>query len=489
MTPQYNKSTIISSLFWKLLERGGTQGIQFFVSIILARLLSPEEYGIIAIVMVFIFLANVFIESGFNTALIQKKEADEVDFSSVFYLSLGIASMLYVIIFFAAPLIANFYNQPILTLLLRVLSVNLFFGAFISIQNAYVARHMMFKSLFLSSIIAVIISGVAGVVAAIIGLGIWALVVQQIISQVSMGIILWNTVKWRPHLVFSASRVKNLFSFGSKLLISSLLDNLYTNLTVLIIGGIYSPSILGYYNKGQLFPQLIVSNINGSIQSVLLPALSVHQEDRNRVKEMTRRAIVSSSFLIFPMMVGIAVVAEPLVILLLTEKWLPIIPFLQISCITFSLWPIHTANLQAINAMGRSDIFLKLEIVKKSIGIIIIAISIPFGIYVIAIGGAVSGIIGTFINAYPNKKLLNYSYQEQWLDILPSLLISLAMGGIVFLYNFLNMPEWQILGLQILTGSIVYILLAILFKVESFTYLIVTMREHGREREDVHVKL
>ena len=466
------------------MERGGTQGIQFIVQIVIARLLSPEEYGIIAIVMVFILLANVFVESGFNTALIQKKDADEVDFSSVLYLSLGVATILYGIIFITAPFIASFYDQPILVKVLRVLSITLFIGAFNSIQNAFVARNMLFKKLFASSLGAVTISGIVGVIAAYSGLGVWALVLQQLTSQLAVAIILWFTVKWRPHLLFSFERVKSLFSYGSKLLASGLLDALYRNLTTLIIGRMYTPSMLGYYNRGQQFPQLIVSNINGSIQSVMLPALSAHQDDRKRVKEMMRRAVVSSSFLIFPMMVGMAVVAEPLVKIVLTEKWLPAVPFLQMACFTFALWPIHTANLQAINAMGRSDIFLRLEIIKKIMGLIVLGVSLPFGVYAIALGGIFSGLIGTFINAYPNKELLNYSYKEQWLDIMPSLLISLIMGGIVYLFNFSNILAWQILILQIVSGGIIYILLAKIFKIESFTYLVGTMKQLINSRKE-----
>lgn len=483
MSSQHTKSNILSSLFWKLMERGGTQGIQFIVQIVLARLLSPEEYGIIAIVMVFILLANVFVESGFNTALVQKKDADEVDFSSVLYLSLGVATILYGIIFVTAPFIANFYDEPILVQVLRVLSITLFIGAFNSIQNAFVARNMLFKKLFASSLGAVTISGIVGVIAAYSGLGVWALVLQQLTSQLAVAVILWFTVKWRPHLIFSTTRVKSLFSYGSKLLASGLLDTLYINLRTLIIGRMYTPSMLGYYNRGQQFPQLIVSNINGSLQSVMLPALSAHQDDRKRVKEMMRRAVVSSSFLIFPMMVGMAVVAEPLVKIVLTEKWLPAVPFLQIACFTFALWPIHTANLQAINAMGRSDIFLRLEIIKKIMGLIVLGVSLPFGVYAIALGGVFSGLIGTFINAYPNKELLNYSYKEQWLDIMPSLLISLIMGVVVYLFNYLSIPAWQILILQIVSGCIIYILLAKIFKIESLTYLVETMKQLIKSRK------
>ncbi len=487
MENRYIKSRIISSLFWKLMERGGTQGIQFIVQIVLARLLLPEEYGIIAIVMVFILLANVFVQSGFNTALIQKKDADEVDFSSVLYLSLAVAGVLYIIIYFSAPFIASFYTQPLLVPVLRVLSITLFIGAFNSIQNAFVARNMLFKRLFVSSLGAVIISGVVGIIAAYHGWRVWALVAQHLTNQLTIAIILWFTVKWRPYLLFSFKRVKLLFAYGSNLLASTLIDTLYRELRTLIIGRMYTPAILGFYSRGQQFPKIIVSNINGSIQSVMLPALSAHQDNRKRVKDMMRRAIVTSSFLIFPMMIGMAVVAEPLVKIVLTEKWLPAVPFLQIFCISFSLWPIHTANLQAINAMGRSDIFLKLEVIKKIMGLIILGISLPFGVYIIALGQVVSGFVSTFINAYPNKRLLDYSYKEQWLDIMPSLMISLVMGAIVYSINFLSMLAWQILVLQVVSGSVIYILLAKMFKIESFSYLVATIKQLMKDRKGASV--
>jgi len=407
-----NNSIILSSLMWKFLERGGTQGIQFIVQIVLARLLSPDEFGAIAIVLVFINLARVFVQSGFNTALIQKKDADKVDFSSVFYLSLLVAAILYSIIYFSAPYISRFYMQPQLVQVLRVLSVTLFIGAFNSIQNAFVARNMLFKRLFISSLGAVIASGIVGIAIAYRGGGVWALVAQQLTNQLMVAIILWFTVKWRPHFICSFKRLGELFSYGSKLLASALIDTLYRDLRTLIIGRIYMPEMLGFYNRGEQFPKIIVSNINGSIQSVMLPTLSAHQDDTKRVKEMMRRAIKTSSYIIFPMMIGMIVVAEPLVKIVLTDKWLPAVPFLQIFCISYALMPIHTANLQAINAMGRSDIFLRLEVIKKIIGLIILGISLQFGVYAIALGQVFGGIISTFINAYPNKELLVRYYWQ-----------------------------------------------------------------------------
>jgi O-antigen/teichoic acid export membrane protein len=483
MVKAVEKTKVFSSLVWKLLERGGTQGIQFLIQIVLARLLAAEQFGTIAIVMVFINIAQVFVQSGFNTALIQKKDADDVDFSSVFYLSLALAGILYLIIFLSAPIIARFYKDDILVPVIRVLSLTLFFGTLNSIQNAYIARNLMFKKLFKSSLGAIIISGSFGLFAAYQGLGVWALVVQQLTNQMTISIIMWFTVKWRPKFIFSIARVKDLFSYGWKLLASSLLNTLYLEIRTLFIGRMYTSSTLGYYNRGQQFPKVIVSNIDGSIQSVMLPTLSAHQDDKKKVKDMMRRAIMTSSFLIFPMMIGMAVVAEPLVKIVLTDKWLPAVPFLQIFCISYALIPIHTANLQAINAMGRSDIFLRLEVVKKLLGLVILGISLPFGVYAIAIGQVISTIISTFINVYPNKHLLNYSYREQWADIMPSLVLAVIMGITVYMFNLINIAAWKVLGLQLVVGVGSYIGLAKIFRVESLSYLIATLTNLFKRRK------
>lgn len=466
------KSIVLKSIIWKLMERTGVQGVQFILQLILARLLTPSEYGIISLITVFIVLGNVFIQSGFNTALIQKKDVTEEDFSSVFYLSLFVAMLLYIILFFSAPLISEFYKMNEITMILRVLAIVLLFGAFNSIQNAIISRTMKFRMLFFSSVISMITSGIVGIILAYLGFGVWALVAQQIVNQISITIILWITLKWRPKLVFSFSRVRYLFSYGWKLLLSSLIDTLYMNLRSLIVGKIYTSEMLAFYNRGEQFPQIIVSNINGSIQSVMLPTLSAEQENKRRVKEMVRRSIVTSSYILFPIMVGLAVVAEPLVRIILTEKWIECVPFLQVFCLSYALWPIHTANLQAINALGRSDIFLRLEIVKKIIGVIILAISMFYGVYAIALGGLFSGIISTFINSYPNLKLLNYSYKEQIKDIIPSLLLSIVMGGIVYSILYLNMSPYITLFIQIFIGCIVYIGLSKIFKLECYEYLL-----------------
>lgn len=482
------KSQVITSLLWKLMERGGTQGIQFIVQIVLARLLLPEEYGTIALLTIFMAIANVFVQSGLNTALVQKKNVDEIDFSSVFFMSLCIAGILYVTLFFAAPFIAGFYVEPKLISVLRVLSFTLFFGAFNSIQNAVISRNMQFKKLFYSSLGATVVSGTIGILMAYTGFGIWALVIQQLTNQLLITIILWFTVKWRPKLLFSFNRVKILFSYGWKLLISVLIDTLYMNLSSLLIGIIYSPAMLGFYNRGQQFPALLVTNINGSIQSVMLPALSSQQDNRQRVKSMVRRSIVTSSFIMFPMMIGLAVIAKPLVLILLTDKWLPAVPFLQIFCLSYALWPIHTANLQAINALGRSDIFLKLEIIKKLLGLTILGVSVFYGVYSIALGMFITGVISTFINAYPNKKLLNYSYKEQWKDVMPSLILSLTMGVIIYSIQLIRFDSLMTLIIQVFVGAGFYLLMAKGLKFECFYYLVETMKEIITKRKDKTLK-
>jgi O-antigen/teichoic acid export membrane protein len=459
------------------MERGGTQGISFIVQIILARLLLPSDYGIIALVVIFTSIASVFVQSGLSSALIQKKDADELDFSSVFYLSLSLALIIYIILFIVAPFIAVFYEIPQITPVFRVLSITLIFGVFNSIQNAVISRNLMFKKLFFSSTGAILVSGTVGIYMAYAGYGVWALVGQQISSQILVTLILWFTVRWRPQLLFSIERVKGLFSFGWKLLVSSLLDTIYKDLRSLIIGKMYHPAMLGFYNRGQQFPSIMVSNIDSSIQSVMFPVLASQQDNRPRVKDMMRRAIVTSSFFVFPMMVGLAVIAEPLVKLLLTDKWLPAVPFLQIFCAIYALRPIHSANLQAIKGLGYSDVFLKLEIIKKCYGLAILGVTVFYGVYAIALGQILSGIISTFVNAYPNKKLLNYSYMEQWKDIMPSLLLSLVMGAVVYSFKWLGLSVLVTLIIQVCAGIIIYVVLAWIFKLECFRYLLSTVKD------------
>lgn len=471
MQTEHNKSKVVSSLIWKFMERGGTTGMRLVIQIILARLLLPDDYGIIAIVTIFISISSVFIQEGFSAALIQKKDVEEIDYSSVLYLNIATSALLYIILFLTTPLIAKFYNEPKLVSILRILALTLFFSALNSVQNVVVARTMQFKRLFYSSLGAVFISGITGIVMAYMGFGVWALVGQQFMSYFFTSAILWFTVKWRPRLIFSFKRVKILFKFGWKLLVSALINTIYNNYYGLVIGKVFSPEMLGYYNRGNQIPGLLVNNINGSIGSVMFPTLAANQDDRNKVKSIVRRSIMTSSFIVFPAMIGLAACAESLVKILLTDKWLPSVPFMQILSLSYALWPIHTTNLQAINALGRSDIFLKLEIIKQLLGIAILIISIRYGIYVMVALEAASGLIGAIINAFPNRYLLNYHFKEQCIDVFPSLILSVIMGLLVYLIKFIRLNVFITLITQIVVGVLVYLGMAYIFKLECLTYI------------------
>lgn len=467
-----NNKTIITSFIWKFMERIGIQGIQFIVQIFLARILVPGDFGTVALITIFISVANVFVQSGFNTALIQRKDVTEADYSSVFILSIGIAFVLYILLFISSPLIASFYKTPILESVIKVLAITLFFGAFNSIQVAKISRDFEFKKLFLSSIGAYIVSGFVGVLMAFNGLGVWAIVAQQLVSQFGVTIILYFIVDWKPRLIFDLTRLKVLFSFGSKMLISNLIDTIYNNIYGLVIGKCYSSTQLGFYNRADQFPQIVVVNINGSIQSVILPVLSKEQDNKVKLKGLMRRAMLTSSFIVFPLMAGLAVCAEPIISILLTDAWLPSAPLMQLLCVSYAFWPIHTANLQAISAMGRSDIFLKLEVIKKIVGIVLLIASIPFGLEAMVGVKIISGVIGLIINSYPNKKLLDYGYMQQIKDLLPNAVITIFMYFIVFIVSgYLSMSILSLL-IQVSVGVITYLVLSYVFKIDSLFYMI-----------------
>lgn len=478
-----SSTNVITNFFWRFLERCGAQGVTFIVSIVLARLLDPTVYGTVALVTIFTTIMQVFVDSGMGNALIQKKDADDLDFSSVFYFNMAMCSVLYLIMFFAAPLIASFYRMPELTAIVRVLSFVVVISGVKNVQQAYVSRHLMFKRFFFSTLGGTIGAAVIGIAMAYLGFGVWALVAQMLFNAAVDTTILWITVKWRPKKMFSFQRLKSLFSYGWKLLVSSLIDTVYNDLRQLIIGKKYSSGDLAYYNQGKKFPQLIVTNINTSIDSVLLPTMSKAQDDMAAVRSMTRRAIKTSTFLMMPAMIGLAVCAEPLVQLILTEKWLPCVLFLRIFCITYAFYPIHTANLNAIKAMGRSDLFLKLEIIKKTVGIIAILITMWISVQAMAYSFLVTTILNQIINSWPNKKLLNYSYLEQIKDMMPQILLSLGMGAAIYAVSFLHLSASLTLLIQIPLGVLVYWGGSRIFHVESYTYIIEMVKNFKKRKK------
>ena len=464
--------SVVKGFMWRFAERCGAQLVSFVVSIVLARILSPEDYGTIALVTVFTAILQVFVDSGLGTALIQKKDADDLDFSSVFYFNFIVCLVLYAVMFLAAPYIALFYEDSTLTSVIRVLSLTIVISGVKGIQQAYVSRNMLFKRFFFSTIGGTIFSAFLGIGMACAGFGVWALVAQQISNTAIDTLILWITVKWRPKKVFSWQRLKYLLSFGWKLLVSALLDTGYNNLRNLIIGKLYSPTDLAFYNQGDKFPKVIVTNINASIDSVLLPTMSNVQEDRERVKQMTRRAIKTSTYIMAPLMMGLAFCAEPIVRLVLTDKWLFCVPFLRIFCITYMFWPVHTSNLNAINAMGRSDWFLRLEIVKKIVDMAILLSTRWFGVMAMAYSLLLGSVFSQIINAWPNRKLLGYGYIEQVRDFAPGILLAVGMGFCVYFIGFIPLPTIISLIIQIISGAAIYIGASALLKLEEFEYLL-----------------
>lgn len=483
MSNNENKNQVFSNFIWRFMERIGAQGVTFILGIVLARLLDPSVYGVTALVTVFTGILQVFVDSGMGTALIQKKDADDLDFSSVFYFNLAVCVLLYAGIFFAAPWIAVFYEMPELTLIVRVMSFSLIVSGIKNVQQSYVSRHMMFKKFFFATLGGTVGAAMIGIWMAWRGYGVWALIVQYLFNISIDTIILWITVKWRPKRIFSFYRLKRLFSFGWKLLVSSLIATVYSDLRQLIIGKLYTTSGLAFYNKGNHFPQMIIMNVDSSIDSVLLPAMSSEQENRSRVRDMTRRAIKTSTYVMMPLMMGLAVCAVPIVRILLTDKWLPCVFFLRVFCFTYAFYPIHTANLNAMKAMGRSDLFLKLEIIKKVMGLSVLAATMFISVEAMALSTIFTSIMSQIINSWPNRKLLDYHYGDQLRDMLPQISLSCLMGGIIYCVTFLGLNDWLTLLIQLPLGAVIYIAGSKLFHIDSYEYVLGILKNYLPKRK------
>lgn len=466
------KGNVLSNMAWRFAERCGAQVIQFIVQIVLARILVPEAYGTVAMVVVIANIFQVFVDSGLGNALIQKKDADDLDFSSVFYFNLVWCLVLYGVVFVISPIIADFYNDQGLTAIIRVLCLTIIISGVKNVQQAYVSKNLQFKKFFWSTLSGTIFSAIVGIWMAYHGFGVWSLVAQRLVNLAVDTFALWMIVKWRPKRMFSFSRLKDLIGYGWKLLASALLDTIYNNLWQMVIGKVYRESDLAYYNQGNQFPNVIVTNINSSIDSVLLPVMSGEQDNKIRVREMTRKAIKTSTYIMAPMMMGLAFTAAAVVEVLLTEKWLPCVFFLRIFCITYMFYPIHTANLNAIKALGRSDMFLKLEVIKKVIGIILLLLTINISVKAMACSLLVSSVCSQIINSWPNKKLLDYSYLAQLKDIFPNIVLAVFMGIIIWPVSVIGFTPIVTLLIQVLLGVAIFLVESILTKNESFRYLV-----------------
>jgi len=462
------KQKAASGFAYKFAERVGAQGISFIVQILLARILMPEEYGLVALVTVFILVCDVFVTYGFGNSLIVNKKSDSVDFSTCFYFGLCLAAVLYTVVFFAAPLVAEFYNESYLTPIIRVMALRIPMAAVNSVQHAYVQKNMWFKKFFYATLIGTIISGVIAVVMAYLGCGVWALVEQYLGNVFIDTVCLWIIVGWRPTKEFSFKRLKAIYDYGWKILAVGLIDTLYGQLRNLIIGKKYSKADLAYYNRGYRFPSFAMRLIEPTVNSVLFPALAQCQDDREQMRDITRKVIMTSTFIIAPVMVGLAVIARPLVLVLLTEKWLPCVVYLQIGCLANLFRPNQFINNCVVRASGDSELLLKLDILKKAIGIVILLVSMHFGVFWIAFSLVFFYFISMVINIAPNRRILGYGYLEQCRDFLKNLVPALVMGAVIYPLSFLALPPIVLLVIQVAEGVAVYWGIAVVTKNQSY---------------------
>ncbi len=467
------KKSIISGMFWKFSERMAAQIVSLIVTIVLARLLLPSDYGAVSLVTIFITIANVFVSDGFGSALIQKKDADQVDFSTVFYFSIVFSIGLYGLIYAVAPLVASFYELPILTPVLRVLAIKVPIAAMNSVQQAYVSRNMLFKRFFYSTLIGTIVSAFVGIALAYNGFGVWALVAQYLTNTIMDTLILWFTVKWRPELVFSFKRLGSLFSYGWKLLAQGLIVTLYGNLRSLLIGKVYTTEDLAFYTKGSYYPNLIVVNVDSAMSVALFPAMAKEQASEERVKNIARRATKLCSYIMSPLLIGFAVCADSFVLLLLTEKWLPIVPYIRIICIGLLFRAAQTATLQAMKAVGKSDYVLKIDIPVRIFGILAVLITMQLGVIYVAVSEILVAVFGLSLYSYACNKVVKYSAKEIFSDFAWNVLLATIMGIFVYIVPMIfDLSPFFMLVVQIFAGALVYLLASHISHNENYLYIV-----------------
>lgn len=470
---QQLKNRTITSTLWKFFERILARLVSLLVSIVLARLLTPDDYSVVGIVAIFFAFANTFISGGFNTALIQKKECDIEDYSSVLFLSLIAATFVYALLFFLSPFISELYNKPILTLVFRVMGITLFINAFKSVLCAYISKHLQFRKFFFATLIGTLISAVVGIVMATQGFGPWALVAQQMTNAILDTLILYFST--RVKFVFKISKDKSLklFKYAWKLLVASEISVLYDEINPLIIGVKFSGADLSFYTKGKSFPSLLNSTVGETLSAVLFPVLSKKQDDKTILLAYTRKFIQIASFVIFPIMIGFIMIADNFILILLTEKWMFAVPYVQIFCVVYMFDMIQVGNLQVIRAVGRSDIFLMLEIIKKCLyAIVIIAfVFLTDNPMYLALACIINTFLALIINMTPNRKIIGYTHGKQLLDILPNLIMSLIMGACVYLIGTLSINPLVEMVIQIISGVLIYILGNLLIKSKNLQYV------------------
>lgn len=465
------KQKTISGLFWQFCQKGVGQIVSFAISVVLARLLMPEEFGIVAISGMFTVLMGIFVNSGLGTALIQKKDADEIDYSTIFWAQTAFATIIYAIIFLTAPYLAYIFKMPLLTAVIRVSALGMIIGTIGGIQGVIVTRKMDFKVYFFTTLVASILSGGIGIYLAYSGWGVWALVAQHLSSTILSTITVYAQVRWLPKFVFSTERFKSLFSVGVKYMTSGLIGTGFHQLRGYMIGLKYNAADLAYYNRGEGIPGMITRNIDSSINTVLFPVFSKLQDDRNAVKNAMRRSIKTSSYVVFPMVLGLAAISDNLVLILYTEKWNACVPFMQIYCISECFTILNTANMQVLSGLGKINTLLKLELYKKPIMVAILAITMFISPLAIAVGMCIYGIYTMIINAFPNREIINYHIKEQIADISKNAVLAVIMALCVYFIGKLNFNLYILLLLQIFSGVFLYILISEILHLESWEYI------------------
>lgn len=466
-------------LFWSSVDRFSSQGISFVFSIFLARILDISDYGIVAMIVVFMAVAQTFVDSGFSSALIRKPDLNEEDKSTAFYFNIVVGLACYGILFIASPLIAVFYDEPLLSPIIRVTGLSIVFNSLCVVQRALFTIAVDFKTQAIISLVCTVISGVVGLVMAYNGYGVWALVAQSTSSTFLNFVLLWFCSRWRPITGFSKASFRYLFNFGSKLLVSGLLDTLYNNAYPIVIGKFYNSAQLGLYSRAQGYASLPSSNITGILQRVTFPVLSLMQDDDEKLANNYRRLLRMSAFVVFPLMIGLAAIADPLIRVLITSKWVGCIIYLQIICFGMMLYPIHALNLNLLQVKGRSDLFLRLEIVKKIIGVCTLCITIPFGITAMCIGLVVVSVIALYINTYYTGKLLRLSFLKQIKDLAPFFILSILVGLLMYYAPISIYNDFYRLVLGVLIGIVSYVGLSALFKIKEFNEIISLIRKNG----------
>jgi O-antigen/teichoic acid export membrane protein len=463
------RAKTIHALFWSFIESIGLQSIQFVIGIILARLLFPEQFGLIAMLAIFLGVSESFINSGFGAALIQKKDPTHTDKCSIFFFNILVGLILAGILCLAAPWIAAFYNEPILTPLTRALSLTIIINSFGLIQTIILTKEIDFKSITKVSLTASVPSGAIGITMAVLGYGVWSLVAQQILSAVFRATALWFFSPWRPSMIVSIRSLREMFGYGSRMLASGLLNRIFENVYLLVIGKMFSATALGFFARAQAMQDIPTQTLSGMVGRVTFPVFSSIQDDHARMKRGVKKALTLLVLINFPIMIGIAAVAHPLVLVLLTEKWAPCIPYLQLLCFVGLLYPVHLINLNALQALGRSDLFLRLEIIKKVMIVINIAVTWQWGIPAMISGMLVLSVISFYLNGYYTGRLIDYRFGEQLSDLTPYLLLSALMGAAVYLAGFINYPNyWFMLLTQITIGMVTYIVLCRMFRLPAF---------------------